>query len=123
MTAVLAPRKVFFQFFVSFLALSCLSVPVYALSDAEEARIEAFFSALSERTDVAFIRNGKEYTTAKAISHLQTKLSRTRKSLFSAEEFIAKVASSSSVSGKPYYIKLPSGEIVTAKEFFSDMLK
>ena len=55
-----------------------------------------------------FIRNGSEHNAADAESHLRLKLSKTKKRLSTAEQFVDKVASGSSISGKPYQVKLPA---------------
>lgn len=42
-----------------------------------------------------------------AVSHLRLKLGNTRNRIDTAEQFIDKVASSSSITGKPYIVKIP----------------
>jgi len=51
-----------------------------------------------------FIRNGEEHEPADAVEHLQLKRRRGRRHYSSTEEFIERIASSSSWSGKPYLI-------------------
>ncbi|WP_058912830.1 YfeK family protein [Entomohabitans teleogrylli] len=90
------------------LLLSTLLVmsPVWAALNAhEEARINAMLAELAKQQDIVFVRNGSEHNSAEAVSHLQLKLKNTRKRINSAEQFVDKVASSSSISGKPYLVK------------------
>jgi len=66
-----------------------------------------------------FNRNGTWYGAAAARSHLQTKLEYlSRRGLVStAEEFIDRAASVSSVSGKPYQVRCGGGEAVPSKQW------
>jgi hypothetical protein len=98
-------------------------VPARAVSDAELGRIEALLSALGQSQDLEFIRNGKAYPAGKAVSHLRTKLNHVKGKLSSAEEFIDEVASGSSLSGKPYQVRLADGTEITANEYFHSLLR
>ncbi|EAS1760772.1 hypothetical protein BH012_22910 [Salmonella enterica] len=97
--------------------------PAFAKLNAhEEARIEAMLQALSQKQDLVFIRNGSEHTCEEAVSHLRLKLSNTRNRIDTAEQFIDKVASSSSITGKPYLVKLPNKENEEARPFLHELL-
>lgn len=86
-----------------------LTLPAYAkLNPHEEARIEAMLNALAQQKDLTFIRNGDAHNCDEAVSHLRLKLGNTRNRIDTAEQFIDKVASSSSISGKPYIVRIPS---------------
>ena len=104
-------------------ALLILATPAFALSDREEARVEAMLAALEQSKDVVFIRNGDEHTAAEAASHLRLKLSKTRNRLDSAEQFIDKVGSSSSISGRPYLVREPGKGERTANAFLHELLR
>ena len=104
-------------------ALLILATPAFALSDREEARVEAMLAALEQSKDVVFIRNGDEHTAAEAASHLRLKLSKTRNRLDSAEQFIDKVGSSSSISGRPYLVREPGKGERTANVFLHELLR
>ncbi len=52
-----------------------------------------------------FERNGEWFKAPDAVSHLKRKLNATESRLATAEQFIAHVASVSSVSGKPYHLR------------------
>ncbi|NDJ56897.1 YfeK family protein [Enterobacteriaceae bacterium 4M9] len=89
------------------LALLMLTPAAWAkLSAHEEARVEAMLGALSEQQGLVFIRNGSEHTREEAVSHLRLKLKNTRNRINTADQFIDKVASSSSITGKPYTVRI-----------------
>lgn len=96
-----------------FLLCGVLSLPAYAETMDEE--IDYLLSAVGQG-DCTFTRNGKSYPAADAQKHLQTKRKRGKRYFSSADEFIEKLASESSMSGKPYLIQCgeeaqqPSGE-------------
>ncbi len=94
-----------------------------ALSDAQEARINAMLAALGKQHSLIFVRNGSDHTAAEAESHLRLKLSKTRKRLDTAEQFIDKVASKSSISGAPYEVKIPGQESEKAAVFLHRLLE
>jgi hypothetical protein len=64
-----------------------------------------------------FIRNGKAHDASEAAAHLAFKYARAKSRVSTAEDFIKRVASKSSVSGKEYLIQYPDGTVVTAFEF------
>lgn len=85
-----------------------MTLPVYAKLNAyEEARINAMLNSLARKKDLTFVRNGETHNSEEAVSHLRLKLSNTRNRIDTAEQFIDKVASSSSITGKPYIVKIP----------------
>lgn len=75
-----------------------------------------------EASDCTFIRNGKEHEADSARSHLELKRRRGKKYFETAEEFIDRLASSSSWSGKPYHIRCGE-EQVLAKDWFMNVLQ
>lgn len=84
-----------------------LTLPAYAKLNAhEEARINAMLNALAQKQDLTFVRNGDAHNCEEAVSHLRLKLGNTRNRIDTAEQFIDKVASSS-ITGKPYIVKIP----------------
>ncbi|MBK5541458.1 DUF5329 domain-containing protein [Pseudomonas sp. TH05] len=64
-----------------------------------------------ERSDCLFVRNGTEYPAPQARQHLEKKLSylENKNMVSSAEDFINLAASKSSISGKAYEVRCPSG--------------
>ena len=80
--------------------------PALVTADEAAAEIEYLLAALGQ-SECTFIRNGKEHSAVDAESHLRMKYERGRKHVDSAEQFIDRLASESSWSGKPYYIQCP----------------
>ena len=72
-------------------------------------------------SDCIFIRNGDEHDAAAAVDHLSLKRRRGRRYFNSADEFIEKIASRSSWSGKPYHIRCDGTE-QTAAAWFTSVL-
>ena len=98
------------------LAGSCLSASA-ALPTAEMARVERLLSALATRHDVRFVRNGKDYDNDSAVAFLRGKLRAMGGDLKTAEEFVDKLATRSSTTGKPYLVRLSDGRESGAGEF------
>ena len=76
---------------------------------AEQARIDWLLQEIGNSKGT-FIRNGKEYAAAKAVSHLKTKLLFAGRRVQTVRQFIVGVASHSDETGKPYEIRLPDGK-------------
>ncbi|WP_095053363.1 DUF5329 domain-containing protein [Pseudomonas sp. Irchel s3b2] len=64
-----------------------------------------------EHSECRFVRNGSEYPGAEARVHLQKKLKylEDRNKVNSAEDFIDLAASQSSMSGRAYEVRCPTG--------------
>jgi hypothetical protein len=73
-------------------------------------------------SNCTFIRNGKEYDADDARDHLQSKRRRGKRYFDSTEEFIERLASKSSMSGKPYQIRCGDDAAVPAGEWFTALL-
>ena len=97
---------------VTFLLL-LLASPGHASDEA--AAIEYLLTAIGE-SGCTFIRNGKEYSSEDAESHLRMKYRRGKRWATDAGKFIERLASKSSMSGKPYLMRCePDGEQPTAE--------
>jgi len=98
----------------------CLFLPVIAYADDTDAEIEYLVSTIGA-SDCTFIRNGKRHAADDAEAHLRMKYRRGKRYAPTAEKFIERLASASSMSKKPYYIEcggqqaMPSGEWLTAQ--------
>jgi hypothetical protein len=77
----------------------------------EQARIAALLDTV-ERSGAAFIREERTYSAAEGRKHLERKLHHAGDRVTTAEQFIEEIASRSSTTGRPYFVKLPSGEQV-----------
>ena len=69
-----------------------------------------------------FVRNGKEHDGQAARDHLALKRSRGKKYFSNADEFVDRLASSSSWSGKPYHIRCGDEESL-ARDWFTARLE
>ncbi|MDO6765251.1 DUF5329 family protein [Agarivorans sp. 1_MG-2023] len=94
----------------------------------QQARIEALLHSI-EQTDLVFIRNGSEHNAEQAGAHLRMKLKRGQSSWFApskekwtAEMFIDKLATKSSLSGKAYMIRLANGDQVPSATWLYQQL-
>jgi len=96
---------------------------VYGFDGSETDRIQYLINSLYELKGAKFIRNGIEYDATSATSHLQLKLKVAGGKIKTAEDFIQLCGTGSSVTGKPYHIRLADGTIITSEAFFRSKLK
>jgi len=90
--------------------------------DVMDSEIDYILNAVVT-SDCVFIRNGKEHGPQSAKDHLNLKRRRGKRYFSSADEFIENLASSSSWSGKPYYIRCRDEEQRPASEWFNEVLQ
>jgi hypothetical protein len=84
------------------MAFALSSVPAVAADiSAEIDHLLAFITA----SPCAFIRNGVPYEGKAAVEHIRDKYDYYRDDIHSAEDFIARAATKSEMSGKPYLVK------------------
>jgi len=88
---------------------------------AEQAKIDWLLEEI-RNSKATFIRNGQEYDSSKAVSHLKTKLLFAGSRVQTAKQFIVGLASNSSESGKPYEIRLPDGNQLKLGAWLLDRL-
>ena len=89
----------------------------------EAAKIEALIAAVEAHPKAIFIRNGREHRAPQAAAHLRMKWGHAGSRVKSARDFIAHVASKSSLTGRKYRIRFADGHEVDAAEFFEAELK
>ena len=109
-------------FFGSVLLIFCQTVTAQK-AITEREKIEQLIVAVEQLQDAEFIRNGTAYKAPRAAEHLRTKLKKAGDSVKTAQDFITGIASSSYLSGNPYYIKFKDGRQVTSQEFLEKKLK
>jgi hypothetical protein len=97
------------------------TAPVAHLSEAQ--KIQALIHSVETLQGAVFIRNGSEYDGAKAAAHLRRKLDYAGKRITTADLFIDKLATGSSMTGKPYKIRFADGRTVESAVFFRDQLR
>lgn len=105
---------------LGFCAIASAQTPVS--TNARE--ITSLFTSL-ETSGCEFNRNGTWYTASKASDHLKRKYDYlARKHLAdTAELFIARAASGSSMSGKAYQVRCPGKATVDSAAWFQDQLR
>lgn len=105
------------------LCLLCFAVTLPAAEPAEKAKIEVLISHIQGLENATFIRNGSDYSAANAAKFLRAKWERNDKEIKTAADFIAKAASTSGTSGKPYVIRFKDGKEVPCGEYLTALLK
>ena len=101
--------------------LAVLSLPQFAIGATMDEEIDALLNAVAI-SDCVFVRNGKEHDVDDAVSHLQMKRERGGRHFDTTEEFIERIASKSSWSGKPYEIHCGDDEPQWALDWFNARL-
>ncbi len=105
------------------LLLCLIPIAAHARDAKQDARIEHLISNVESLKGAVFIRNGTEYDTKAAGSHLRMKLGKAGRRVKTAEQFIDGLASKSSFSGKPYQIRKADGAVVDTRPYFYTRLK
>jgi hypothetical protein len=95
----------------------------YGQESREGAKIQYLISSVETLNGAQFIRNGKVYDAKMAGDHLRLKLKAAGNRVKTAEEFIRRCASKSSISGQPYQIRFSDGVTMEAEVFFRNKLK
>ncbi|WP_313914472.1 DUF5329 domain-containing protein [Tahibacter sp.] len=99
---------------------ACVAAPPAA---AVRVEIDALLAALSD-SGCRFDRNGDWHEAAEARAHLQRKLDHLlkRDAIGTAEEFIERAASRSSISGDAYQVKCGGDAPVASRDWLSGRL-
>ncbi len=100
--------------------LAAIAISYGAMS--EKQKIGALLDAV-EKSNITFIRNGSEHKPAEARAHLERKLTKAGGEVKTAEDFIRYIASGSSMSGKPYLVRLGNGRVVSAADWLRARLR
>jgi transketolase C-terminal domain/subunit len=100
-------------------ALLILAAP--APTDAQ--KIESLIQAVANLRGAVFIRNGSEHSPREAADHLRLKWKNAGGRVKTAPDFIRFCATGSSLSGKPYQIRLENGRTVPARDWLWSELK
>jgi hypothetical protein len=106
--------------------LGCALIALFAGAASaltEDQKIEKLIQAVGDMKEAVFIRNGTEHTPAQAAQHMRNKWERAKDKVKTAEEFIDKIASKSSTSGRPYLIRFKEGNEVESGTFLREQLK
>jgi hypothetical protein len=88
----------------------------------ERQTIERIIVTVEHLTDAAFVRNGKAYCSDTAAKFLRGKWRAKETEILSVRDFIEKVGSYSSTTGKPYLIRFVDGREMPSAQFFQSLL-
>lgn len=108
------------QLMIVVAAILLCSTTAFAKGDKEadeKVAIDYLLNSISN-SSCQFVRNGKQHSPEEAADHLSMKYSRAKRHIKSPEDFIDKLASESSWTGKPYTIRCPQ----SAEQLSSDWL-
>ena len=95
-----------------------------AAADAgEKETIESLIRHVEGLKGASFIRNGKSYDAASAGRFLRGKWQAKDKEIKTSADFISKVATMSSTTGKPYLIRFSDGKEVKCGDYLQSRLK
>ncbi|MET0154834.1 MAG: DUF5329 domain-containing protein [Rickettsiales bacterium] len=109
---------------LSILFLLALGAPASAADglSAEKEKIE-YLIGFIEKSDCAFVRNGREYTSEKAAEHIRLKTNHAGGRLKTARQFIDYVASRSSFTGIPYFVVTKNGTKIPSSIWLKEELR
>jgi hypothetical protein len=105
------------------IAIAWFAAPLAASADeavVSEVEIEQLLVAIGE-SGCEFIRNGKRHSASDAESHLRMKYKRARRYAKTAELFIERLATASSMTRRPYEIDC-GGEPERTGDWLKDQL-
>ena len=107
------------------LLLLAVWIPLNAgeVPPGEKAKIEALLARIEKLDGAVFIRNGSDYDAKTAAKFLRRKWQSQEAEIRTAADFIAKAATGSATSGKPYLIRFKDGVQTECGVFLSSELK
>jgi hypothetical protein len=88
----------------------------------ESQKIEALIGKVAALEGGVFIRNGREHGPKEAAEHLRSKWRSAGDRIATASQFIDVAGSKSSMTGKPYQIRLSDGRTVPAADWLRERL-
>ena len=103
-----------------FAGLSCASGTAWA--DTTDAEIQYILTTVGQ-SECIFVRNGTEHPPGEAESHLRLKYRKGARYVNSSEDFIDRLASSSSWTNRLYRIRCPGEAEQTATVWLHSMLR
>ena len=93
----------------------------FASAETMDEEIDYILNTVGQ-SNCTFIRNGKSYPAVDAQKHLEKKRRRGRRYFSSADEFIEKLASKSSMSGDSYLIQCGDEAQQPSGQWFATLL-
>jgi len=98
-----------------------LALPSAVLADAVDETEIVYLLDFVATSGCTFVRNGDEHNSPDAADHMRLKYSRGKRYVDSAEDFIDRLATESSWSGKPYTVTC-DGETQTSAQWLNRAL-
>lgn len=114
-------RRRFLSSLASISALAVLSAFAAQRTPAQE--IELLIQRVAASKGVTFIRNGSEHSAADAAQHLRRKLAASKGRITTPEQFIDKLGSKSSMTGRAYRVRLPDGREIDSATWLNGLLR
>ena len=111
----------FTRFIKLLLLIALFAGQTTAFAQSPEVEIDYLLTAIGS-SDCTFIRNDTRHTAADAEDHLRMKYRKTKRYIDSAEEFITRLASESSWTGKPYAIECTDSGAQSSSDWLSARL-
>jgi hypothetical protein len=110
---------------IALLLLGIIPFPVPAQEKpaTEKEKIEALIKHVEGMKDAKFVRNDQEYDAKTAAKFLRAKWEASAAEVKTAKDFIEKVASVSSTTGKPYLIRSKDGKEMKSGDYLLAELK
>lgn len=96
-------------------------IPGHFVIAEANMEIEYLLSYISG-SDCIFIRNGSEHKAKEASEHLAMKYNRYKNRINSAEDFIEKIASHSSLSGRDYKVRCKNLQLSTKEWLYKTLI-
>ena len=96
--------------------------PALAADTRMQSEIDYLIQSI-QKSDCAFIRNGKAHSSTEAVEHILNKYDHFKDKIKTTEDFIDYCASKSLLSKKPYQIKCPDQEVIESRLWFLEELK
>ena len=107
---------------LALLTVLALMSPAAVIADVTEAEIDYLITTVGE-SGCTFIRNGSRHDAEDAASHMRLKYRRGKRYAPTAELFIERLASKSSMTGRLYTIDCPDSETVPSGEWLTERLQ
>ena len=106
---------------LSAVILLAFSLPV-AAATAQDPEVVYLLSWVAQ-SDCTFVRNGDDHPADEAADHLEMKYNRVRRWIDDADEFIDRIASGSSISGRTYLVRCPGVAEQASRDWLTGALR
>ena len=90
---------------------------------AEHQLIVSLIQRVESLDAMVFTRNGSPHTAAEAGKHMRSKYEHFENEIRTADDFIARCASRSEMTGKPYLVRIGDGPAEEASTFLARELR